>query len=121
MRTIFVAIFGLLLVFCSACSSQVRDQDSVAEKADPAVATQSPLITKSVDLPASVDLGEFIRVEESLAPRLDLLLTAAAVNGEVNAQCEVKCDHEIGGITCPVGKQCSCGCPGGYAYCSCKN
>ncbi|MBB5208363.1 hypothetical protein [Chiayiivirga flava] len=116
MRAFFVVVLALCLSLYAWAGEEPASAQTGAESLN-----LPELITEPEGLPKSVDLGEFVRVNEALGSRLDILLKAASVEGEVNAQCEVTCDHEIGGITCPVGKQCSCGCPGGYAYCSCRN
>ena len=113
-------LFFVLLVsvsVVSGCRSNKLNESVLDMKAP-----VTPAVEKLENLPDSLEVGKTLRVDKNLGSNLESLLKAATTaGGQVDAQCKIECDHELGGITCGIGRQCYCGCPGGYAYCGCKN
>ena len=105
-------LLSVLLVFTMGAFSAQAQETMKLELKRPS----TPAVHSVEMLPKALQLGQEIRVDKSLGSQLTSLLAAS----DGGAQCQANCDHEQGAIVCPVGRQCYCGCPGGYASCGCK-
>jgi len=120
MKALFV--LAVLVLCLLASPATMVNEASAAPKESMSIKLEkpnSPAITDANQLPSEAKPGHEIRVSKDLGGALTNLLNAAAA--DAGATCKAECSIETGGITCPVGQQCYCGCPGGYASCGCKN
>ena len=88
--------------------------------ADKSTAAEPKAIANASELPKTLDelpINKTIHVKPELKTNFFSLLSTAPDTGAV---CHVECDHEVGGIQCGTGTQCTCGCIAGYARCECK-
>jgi hypothetical protein len=105
-----IILFILAVVTTAMCSG-------LASAAPPAASPTQ--IGKASELPKTLVEDKAFKAAPELRADVFRLLEAQKPAADV-AVCSVTCAHEVGAIQCAVGKQCYCGCPGGYASCGCK-
>jgi len=120
MRVFITRAMVALLMLLAIHAFAAEKSDKAAEKNTKAAVHLK--IDSAAQLPKTLEQGQLISTDSKNSALSESILNLVdqAAETKTSAACSVTCPHEVGGIECPIGHACSCGCPGGYASCECK-